>query len=196
MSIPPRFTYSAAHGISNSVRLVVRLHFVTVFLSVSLLRADGASCLLAGTGYEFAKGNAKFSLTVYSAFTLDGYSGSCTITIGTGDVASRGRCVVAVFVATARRLPQRGRRVRIVSSGAARPRHDPLGRQKTGRMTGTTRQQMGGKKLWETICSAESGAQAQVTTRGIERQFPAVPGCRRTRMPTQVGLAPDIYGIE
>jgi hypothetical protein len=47
-------------------------------------------------------------------------------------------------------------------------------------MTGTTRQQMGGKKLWETICSAESGAQAQVTTRGIERQFPAVPGCRRT----------------
>src|ERR1019366_4395611 len=134
---------------------------------------------------------AKFSLTVYSAFTLDGYSGSCTITIGTGDVASRGRCVVPVFVATARRLPQRGRRVRIVSSGAARPRHDPLGRQKTGRIRVRP-----DKKLWETICSAESGALARVTARGIERQFPAVPGCRRTWMPTQVGLAPDIYGIE
>jgi hypothetical protein len=32
------FTYAAAHGISNSVRLVVRLHFVAVFLSVALLR--------------------------------------------------------------------------------------------------------------------------------------------------------------
>src|ERR1019366_6391730 len=133
---------------------------------------------------------AKFSLTVYSAFTLDGYSGSCTITIGTGDVASRGRCVVPVVVATARRLPQRGRRVRIVSSGAARPRHDPPGRQKTGRMTGTTRQRMGGKKLWETICSAESGALARVTARGIERQFPAVPGCRRTWMPPSSRAGP------
>jgi len=33
--------------------------------------------------------------------------------------------------------------------------------------------------------SAESGALARVTARGIERQFPAAPGCRKTRMPTR-----------
>ena len=61
LSIPPCFTYSAAHGNSNSVRLVVRLRFVAVFLSVSLSRADGASRLLAGTGSEFAISNESCS---------------------------------------------------------------------------------------------------------------------------------------
>src|SRR6267378_7421861 len=57
LSSCPCFTYSAAHGNSNSFRLVVRLHTVAVFLAISLFRADRASHLLAGTGYEFAISN-------------------------------------------------------------------------------------------------------------------------------------------
>jgi hypothetical protein len=38
LSIPLCLTYSAAHAVSNSVRLVMRLHFVVGFLCISPLR--------------------------------------------------------------------------------------------------------------------------------------------------------------
>jgi hypothetical protein len=63
-------------------------------------------------------------------------------------------------------------------------------------MTGTTRQQMGGKELWETIArrSLEPWlGSRQEALSGNFRRYRVVeePGC-----PPQVGLAPDIYGIE
>src|SRR6267378_3616209 len=54
LSIPHCFTYSAAHGNSNSVCLALGRRAVAMVLSDCLFRADATPPLLAGTGFEFA----------------------------------------------------------------------------------------------------------------------------------------------